>query len=238
MKGLASSRRIGIGLVFLLTLVGSAETAKAAPILTEDFDDIAALTGSGWSLINNSSPGGATGWFQGNTGVFGADSGAGDSYIAANFLGADYGGTISEWLITPELTLNNGDLLTFSARTDIAFFADQLEVRMSTSGASGNVGATATSVGDFSALLLTLNPLDETGWSEYTVAISGLVGPTSSRLAFRYFVDDTSANGSYIGIDGVSVDSNPVPEPSTLALLGTGMLAGVRSWRKRKARPA
>ena len=235
MKLLASTRSVGIGLVFLLTLIGSAGTAKAAPILIEDFDNVAALSGGGWSLINNSTPGGATGWFQGNSGVFGAESGAANSYIAANFLGADFGGTISEWLLSPEMTLSTGDILTFAARTDAAIFGDQLEVRLSTNGTSSNVGASATSVGDFSYLLATLNPLDDADWATYSVAITGLAGPTSARLAFRYFVDDTSVNGSYIGIDSLSVDPNPVPEPSTLALVGTGMLASVRSWRRRRA---
>ena len=38
-------------------------------------------------------------------------------------------------------------------------FADRLELRLSTNGASTNVGTTTTSVGDFTTLLLTVNPL-------------------------------------------------------------------------------
>jgi hypothetical protein len=43
------------------------------------FDNISTLAGSGWTLVNNSSPAGLTGWFQGNSGVFNSQAGAPDS---------------------------------------------------------------------------------------------------------------------------------------------------------------
>lgn len=62
---------------------------------------------------------------------------------------------------------------------------------MSLNGASTNAGTTETSVGDFSTLLLDINPtLVPSGypnaWTQYTVTISGVPTPTSGRLAFRY----------------------------------------------------
>ena len=154
---------------------------------------------------NNSIPIGRPGWFQGDTSTFPAQAGAANSYISANFNNAAFGGDISNWLLTPTLTLDNGQTLTFWSRTETggALFGDQLEVRMSTNGASTNVGATASSIGDFSTLLLTVNPLPES-WTLFTVTISGLGGPVSGRLAFRYDVADTSINGDVLGIDTLS----------------------------------
>jgi PEP-CTERM motif len=198
-----------------------------AALLTEGFDDVTALPG--WSMTNNSSPAGVTGWFQGNDGIFPAQSGNADSYIAANFLNAGSPvGNISNWLLTPMLSIMNGDMLSFYARST-AFFPDRLEVRLSTSGSSTNVGSTDTSVGDFGNLLLSINASLTGGgfpsdWTLFTATISGLGSPTTGRYAFRYFVTNTDEAGDYIGIDTVSVTS-PVPEPGTLALLGMGMAA-------------
>ena len=192
-------------------------------LLTESFDDITTLPGSGWVEINNSTTGGSTGWFQGNSGVFPSQSGAPDSYIAANFNNAGAGGDISNWLLLPVLTLNNGDILSFYSRTETAAFpGDNLEVRLSTNGASTNVGATTSSVGDFTTLLTSINsPYPET-WTQFNVVVSGLAGPTAARLGFRYVVTDTDVNGDYIGIDTVGVGSG-VPEPGTLLTLGSAI---------------
>ena len=117
--------------------------AMADTVLTEGFDDVSALAGAGWALINQSAPPGATGWFQGNQGVFTSQSGAADSYIAANFLNAGDGGNISNWLLTPEVSLRDGDSIDFYTRSAAAF-ADRLELRLSTNGGSTDVGVTDT----------------------------------------------------------------------------------------------
>lgn len=167
---------------------------------------------AGWASQNLSAPVGSTGWFQGNTAVFAAQNGPATSYIGANFNNTAGTGTISNWLFTPTQTLQNGDVLEFYARAADAGFPDRLQVRMSSNGASVNVGATATSTGDFSTLLLDINPTYTAGafpnsWVKYTATVSGLGAPTSGRLAFRYFVESagpTGANSDFIGIDNVS----------------------------------
>lgn len=207
--------------------------------IVEGFDNVANLGASGWSSVNNSSPTGTTGWFQGNPGVFTSQSGADDSYVAANFLNAAAGGNISNWGITPMFSLSTSNRIVFWTRTEAgSIWPDSLEVRLSTNGSSSNVGSTATSVGDFTTLLLAVNSAQSIGgypeaWTQYVIDI-GAYGPgTTGRLAFRYLVTNTNVNGDYIGIDTFS--QTPTPEPMTLITLGTAVLglAGRRFAQKR-----
>jgi hypothetical protein len=210
--------RLLVASVFLLS-----STVQAAPILVEGFDDVSSLVG--WTQLNQSAPLGTTGWFQGNPAVFVSESGADDSYIAANFNNADTGGNISNWLITPIVTLADGDTITFYTRATGAF-QDRLEVRLNPS-ATTNVGVDDTTVGDFTVLLLTVNPaLDSsypTDWFQYTINVSGLGVPTNATIGFRYFVPDTNTNGEYIGIDTLQIDGVEIPEPATFSLIGTAL---------------
>lgn len=189
---------------------------------TENFDNITLLAGNGWYTQNNSGPLGITSWFQGtsiaSSGPFNAYVGAANAYIGANFNNTTGGtGVISNWLVTPNRTLRNGDVFSFYTRKPAILagqtdYPDRLEVRMSTNGASTNVGTSAVATGDFTTLLLSVNPSLVQGgypqaWTMYTVTISGLPAPTSGRIAFRYFVTaagPTGTNSDYIGIDEVS----------------------------------
>lgn len=217
----------------LIFLSAATMSLAHGAILTEGFDDVAALTGAGWVIVNNSNPVGPLSWFQGNNSVFPSQAGAINAYAAANLNSTGNNGDISTWLLSPTISVVNGDQVTFFSRTvDNPSFPDRLELRFSTNGASTDVGATSTSVGDFSILLLSINPsLTTSGyptvWTTYTATISGLGGPTSGRLAFRYFVTDAGLagnNSDYIGIDTLTVTNADVPEPGTLALAG-GALA-------------
>ncbi len=197
----------------LAQLCGLAATSCAcAQPLAETFDSVSSLPASGWVAHNNSSPIGSMSWFQGNSATFPPQSSAG--YLAADFRSVGSLGTISNWQMSPVRTLNNGDHLRFWTRTvSPAAYADRLQVRMSTSGASTNVGAAATDLGDFTTLLLDLNPTYllegsgsyPTGWTQFTLTLSGLPGPTQGRLAFRYFVEHAGVNGS--NADCIGIDS-------------------------------
>lgn len=184
----------------------------SAQAINEGFEDITTLVPGGWAMNNLSAPIGTNpSWSQGSaTGPFPAFNGAG--YLSANYNNTAGAGTISNWLMTPNLTFTNGDVISFYSRTVTgAVNPDRLQVRLSTNAASVNVGTTGTSVGDFTTLLLEINPTLISGatgypdtWTQYTITVSGLAGPTSGRMAFRYFVTNggpSGANSDFIGID-------------------------------------
>ncbi len=197
-----------------MLLIGLSFGTKAQVLFNEDFATVSPLP-TGWASQNLSNPVGTTTWFQGNNTVFPSQAGAATAYIGANFNSTTGAGTISTWLFTPNVTIKNGDVFTFYTRRTTSAFPDRLQVRMSLAGASTNAGTTETSTGDFSTLLLDINPtLTSTGypsvWTQYTITISGVAAPTSGRLAFRYFVTNggpSGANSDYIGIDEVVYNS-------------------------------
>lgn len=200
-----------------MVVASAAATAQAGVLLSENFDNVAGLTGAGWAQVS-SGTGPGSGWFQGISAVFPAASGAANSYAAANFV--DTGGSIADWLMTPVLSLSDGLTMEFMLRLLGDGFLDRVDVYVSTSGAS-------TSTGDFTSLASFSSDAD-TGWTAQSVAVSGVGSGASGRLAFRYFVADTSVDGNYAGIDSLSV----VPEPASLALVSLA-LAGVFAARRR-----
>lgn len=183
-----------------------------AQAFTENFDNIATLTGSGWFMQNNGTPVGLIpNWIQGNDANFPSYNGAANSYIGGHYNTVTGNNTISLWLLTPNRTFRNGDVIAFYARSTNSQWSDRLQVRMSANGASTNVGMGSADVGDFTTLLLDINPTQVQGvflnaWTLYTITISGLPAPTSGRIAFRYYVTSGGPSGNdsdYMGIDNV-----------------------------------
>ena len=201
----------------------SGDTAEGAVyLLLEGFNNVNNLPG--WFRRNNSQPLGNTNWFQGDPDTFEAFAGAANSYIAADDGNVLFRGPISNWLVTPVMPLQNGVTFDFVTRTQFSptAFADRLQVRLSRNGASTNVGSTAFDVGDFTELLLDINPFYSVvgypaEWTPLGRTLSGFGPPTTGRFAFRYFVEDGGpggANSNYIGIDNVIVTG---PAQITLA---------------------
>src|SRR5881396_642360 len=117
-------------------LIAGSTAASAGPVFTEGFDSVSALGAAGWLTGNFSAPVGESAWFQGNTGVFDAQAGAADSYVAANYLNAGFGGNVDNWLVTPLISASSGGIISFSTRTagDNPFGGDNLEVLFSNTG--------------------------------------------------------------------------------------------------------
>lgn len=194
--------------VFLFLSFKSTYT-DAQVIMHEIFNDITQLPASGWVETNLSSPIGTAGYFQGLQSIFPSYSGSPASYLAVNFNSVSGNNTISNWKITPQMSLKNGDVVKFWTRTATnSTFPDRLQLRLNVLGTT-NVGSTVNSVGNFTVLLLDINPtLTVSGypqlWTEYTATITGVSNLTTCRLAFRYFVTNGGPNGinsNYIGID-------------------------------------
>lgn len=208
----------------LALVAAAASSAQAAPALTENFDDVAGLASQGWAQVS-SGTGAGSGWFQGNTGVFTSAAGADDSYAAANFVDTSNTSTgssiVSDWLMTPVLSLSSGINVNFMSRLLGEGFLDTLEVWASSSGASTNVA-------DFTRVA-TLTSTSDTGWVAQSINLANLSSVVSGRVAFRFFMA-SNADGDYVGLDSLSV----VPEPASLALVGLA-LAGVAASRRRRA---
>ncbi len=200
----------------------------------EEFDTVSAALARGWHLINTSSPLGNGTWQDGGGSppFFNAYSNKGSN---AGFIGVDYTstsaqqGTISNWLVSPSLVMQNGDKIIFYTRSYYLFdgtsdstdFGNSLQVRMNPLNDSLNVG-TAFSTGSFTTQLLDINPdltwssviipnviAYPTQWTRFEVTVAGLKTSVKARFAFRYFVTNggSNGNGSGIGIDSVAYKS-------------------------------
>ena len=189
------------------------------------------LATAGWVTTNQSTPATATLWSIPTTAptttfAGGAQGGSATSFALVNFTsvgvltatGATGSGPISNWLITPVITVQNGDVVSFYTRigrNGVALYADRLQLRMSTNGGfTANPSTGATDLGDFTNLLIDVNPsLNLTDypvtWTQESYTVTGLTGSTDVKFAFRYFVNDGGQDGlqsDIIGIDTFSVD--------------------------------
>ena len=214
----------------------SAPEGTCTPPIMAGFEDVSTLPGGGWVQINHSQPLGKGVWAQGNPLAYPAQTGNADAYITVGFESGTNTATLNNWLLTPTLVLQNGDSMTFWTRTvETIKFPDRLQIRLSTNGPSTNVGTTATQVGDFTTLLLDINPTYQIAgptsypnvWTQYTVTITGVPSPTAARLAFRYFVENGGPDGNNsdgIGVDTVTVNScNAAPGVSGTITYGNAI---------------
>lgn len=209
-------RSVLVGLAF----AGLMGTAQAEVLLSEDFDDVAALPGEGWVFDNQSQPPGPVlTWFQGDAETFTAHMGAPDAYIASNFNAAAPGGTLENWLITPEFSTEMNVVVSFFLRAD-AFedFADQLAFGFSEGSADLDAFTLAAPV---------VVPTD--GWTRFTVQLSAQGPGSTGRFAFVHVGEADLSN--YVGLDTLRINS--IPEPTTMMILGIGLAGAALSRRRR-----
>ena len=200
----------------------------------EEFDTATAALARGWQFVNTSIPKGGGVWQNGGSipPFFNAYSNNGNN---AGFIGADYTstsaqqGTISNWLISPSLIMQNGDRIIFYTRAyqlfdgvgDTTDFGNSLQVRMNPFNDSVDVGQ-GLAIGSFAQMLLDINPdlvyssvlhpdifAYPSQWTRFEVTVTGLNGAIKSRFALRYFVTNGGSNGNAtgIGIDSVAYKS-------------------------------
>ncbi|MEP6949440.1 MAG: choice-of-anchor J domain-containing protein [Ginsengibacter sp.] len=212
--------------------------AKIPPVpdqsFVEEFDSASAASARGWQFVNASDPKGGGVWQDGGSipPFFKAYSNKGSN---AGFIGADYtstsaaAATISNWLISPPVVMQNGDKIIFYTRayqlfdgvSDTTDFGNSLQVRINPLNDNANVGV-GFDVGGFSLGLFGINPglvfssvvtpnpyAYPSQWTRFEVTVFGLNNPIKSRFAFRYFVTDggSNGNGTGIGIDSVAFKS-------------------------------
>lgn len=203
--------------ILLFTALFSAGIMNAQNIISQGFDNFAGLTALGWSQTNQSTPQGLSTWAQGSATPFPAGGQAGGltSFTLCNFNSTTGAGNISNWLITPTVDLQNGDVVSFYTRCG-GSFADNLELRISNTGNFSTIpSGGATDLGSFTTLAVAVNPTlvaanyPSTAWTQYTYTVSGLTGVVSCKLGFRYFVTNggpAGDNSNIIAVDTFSID--------------------------------
>ncbi len=224
-----------VGLLATLQSCRNDEYLAAAPAtpdqsFVEQFDTMQNAYSRGWRWINRSVPIGPSTWTQapGPASGLGAYSSRGTNTGAAF---ADYlstagtnDGTISNWLISPSVTMQNGDKIIFYTKTQIAGtgsaatdYGARLQVCINTSNNELNVG-NGDDAGNFEPIF-DLNPNEDArttatpiptaypaDWTRFEVPVFGLNSPVKGHFAFRYYLHNAGSNGAGngIGIDSVA----------------------------------
>jgi hypothetical protein len=181
----------------------------------EEFKDVYSLTtNSGWVIKDNSDNGmGTTNafWSQGMVGTdksgnpYGFPAYSYSSSKTEYIYSAASAAPISSWLITPLLSVKNGDKISFYTRGDAnGNNADRMQVLMDKS-TSPDVGDSINSVGSFTTVLFDINSAQAVNgypvtWTKYEYTFSGISGKINTRIAFRRYVTG-SANAMGIGMD-------------------------------------
>ena len=212
-----------MSLAALLAACAVATSGIASPIrdlpavsCTEGFENVAALTSSGWIIKNNSDPIGTTNWFQGIAARFPAQAGPSNSYASADSNNASgQFPVLSDWLITPDIAFAPAITLSFYTR-ELASATDEanhMDVLLCIDGGSQpctDPGNESGSVGGFQTSLADINPNAVQGGYPATwtmVTAIGLPQSGSGRIAFHYYdlAQGTDPIGTTIGVDSVTL---------------------------------
>lgn len=240
--------KMAIGLcfpaAFFTSCVNDDNFNATAPVakqsFTEEFDTISSAYARGWKIKNTSEPMVPLLWQQGGDVIpfFQAYStnGSNEGFIGINaIITAPAIGVLSSWLISPPVTFQNGDTISFYTRSKyedegnfggtpgvLNDFGNRVQLRLNTNNDGLDVGS-GTGNGSFTTPLLDINPAYNANlgantpaqnanafpanWTKYQAIVYGLNAPTTGRFALRYLIEDGTLNGSGIGIDKVEYKS-------------------------------
>jgi hypothetical protein len=216
----------------------AAKTVQPASLsYHEEFDSMQRVVDAGWKAVNLSNPPGGDSWQQGsyivNTqkgGPFVSGIPAHSYKASANelaFVPYTAGAGLSFlncWLLTPALSMKNGDVISFWTRTkEFVTYPDRMQVWLNPNNDGTNVGRTPDETGDFTVKIVDINPNYSvnpypagypTEWTKFEFVISGLPNgtiPQKHRVGFRYYVKNGGPGGTVsdeIGIDDFDFISN------------------------------
>ncbi|HEX6181419.1 MAG TPA: choice-of-anchor J domain-containing protein [Chitinophagaceae bacterium] len=210
----------------------SAPTPPTPPVAswTESFTDHAALGSKGWVIINNTDKPGPEAWRRGrfestNKAIWNPEYVIGfpaykmerspNDFISVDMYAGAQVANMSVWLITPITKIKNGDELQFYTRAHLDTSSwqlkdgsDRMQVRANYTNTSTDVGSNWTTVGNFTTLMVDINPglvphAYPQGWTKYTLTVSGVTGTINGRFAFRYFVQNGGPDGLFSSVCGV-----------------------------------
>lgn len=133
----------------------------------EEFDSMQRVIDAGWKAVNLSNPIGGTSWQGGNftviSGKFGPEASGfpansfrqtPNEYAWVNFTCGAGLSFINCWLISPPLSMKNGDVISFWTRTRTPVsYPDRMQVWLNPTNDGTNVGRNANETGDFTVLL-------------------------------------------------------------------------------------
>jgi hypothetical protein len=227
----------GLTTFFLQSCKDDGALRNAAPVadqsFVQEFDSIGAAKSQGWLFVNRSEPIGSSVWKQGPTGSAYSSKAASNGCVTADYNSANnataFVGTISNWLISPSVILQNNDKIIFYTRTEAggSVWGDRLQVKFNPFDDDPNPGR-GDDPGSFTQTLLDINPANASSdatnsigippalykydpiaafpetWTRFEAKVTGLSQPTRSRFALRYYVPHGGSNG--LG-DIVFVDS-------------------------------
>ncbi|HEX6849292.1 MAG TPA: choice-of-anchor J domain-containing protein [Chitinophagaceae bacterium] len=225
--------------IFCSVLITSCGEEKVTAITTQpaslsyhtEFDSIERVIEEGWRAINKSNPATGENWqagayiatvsantlfknspFYSNISAHSYKASA-NEYALCPYTVGDGLSFINCWLLTPALSMKNGDVISFWTTTSSPVsYPDRLQVWLNTANDGTNVGGNQTETGDFTAKLLEINPSQSTtgyptSWTKYEITLSGLPNgsvPKKLRIGFRYYVQaggTAGSNSNEIGID-------------------------------------
>lgn len=202
--------------LLLLLLLASSAALNAQTLLEQNFDapPTPFALPTGWTQLNLSSPIGTTSWFAGNPANYVAFNGPPNGYLLVNFNSGAGVSTLNNWLMSPVVTVQNGDEVSFYTRTFTgSTYPDRVELRQSTSGETSTNPSGLTNFGSYTVLCSTVNAGLTAGgypetWTKFTYVVTGLTGQVASRFALRYTVSNggpSGANSNGIGVDAFQV---------------------------------